>query len=117
MIDRPMLSFNEQKYIISQFPQNMKLCYENFNHSYPHVDQLFPHLSLLYYVNDSQGPTSIYEEKYTELPIENVGTTNFHLLKEVEPKKGRCVLFNGMHYHSSSTPATDKRCILNFDII
>jgi hypothetical protein len=28
-----MLSFNEQKYIISQFPQNMKLCYENFNHN------------------------------------------------------------------------------------
>lgn len=33
MIDRSMLSFNEQKYIISQFPQNMKLCYENFNHN------------------------------------------------------------------------------------
>ena len=33
MIDRTMLSFNEQKYIISQFPQNMKLCYENFNHN------------------------------------------------------------------------------------
>lgn len=33
MIDRSMLSLNEQKYIISQFPQNMKLCYENFNHN------------------------------------------------------------------------------------
>jgi len=28
-----MLSSNEQKYIISQFPKNMKLCYENFHHN------------------------------------------------------------------------------------
>jgi hypothetical protein len=83
----------------------------------PHVDMAYDHLVCLYYVNDSQGPTSIYEEKYTEIPMEKVGTTNFHLLKEVEPKKGRCVLFNGMHYHASSTSMTDKRCILNFDII
>jgi len=28
-----MLSSNEQKYVISQFPKNMKLCYENFHHN------------------------------------------------------------------------------------
>ena len=83
----------------------------------PHVDMAFDHLVCLYYVNDSQGPTSIYKEKLTEIPVENVGTTLFELLQEVEPKKGRCVFFNGMHYHASSSPITDKRCILNFDII
>jgi hypothetical protein len=83
----------------------------------PHVDMAYDHLVCLYYVNDSQGPTSIYKEKLTEISVENVGTTVFELLQEVEPKKGRCVFFNGMHYHASSSPINDKRCILNFDII
>lgn len=83
----------------------------------PHVDMAYPHLVCLYYVNDSQGPTSIYKEKLTEIPVEAVGLTTFNLLKKVQPKKGRCVFFNGMHYHSSSSPINDKRCILNFDII
>jgi hypothetical protein len=83
----------------------------------PHVDMAFNHLVCLYYVNDSQGPTSIYKQNYPTVSVEDVGKTEFTLLNEVEPKKGRCVLFNGMYYHSSSSPINDKRCILNFDII
>jgi hypothetical protein len=83
----------------------------------PHVDLRFSHLVCLYYVNDSQGPTNIYEQTFNELSTENVGSTEFILKQQVDPKKGRCVFFNGLHYHSSSSPNHSKRCVVNFDII
>jgi hypothetical protein len=84
-----------------------------------HIDLMTPHTVCLYYVNDSDGDTFIFDK--TSLDIQGrrdiFERTKFNVLKRVTPKKGRVVLFNGNRYHSSSGPTKDVRCIINFDII
>lgn len=63
----------------------------------------------IYYVNESDGDTLIYEGNKKE---------NLKLIKSISPKKGRLVLFNGNRYHSSSHPIKcDKRIIVNYNIV
>jgi len=71
----------------------------------PHVDYKFPHTTLLYYVNDSDGPTKIYNDQR-------------RVIKEVKPKKGRVLIFDGNYYHSSSGPVKSARRIaINFNFL
>ena len=82
----------------------------------PHVDADQPHLVALYYVNDSDGETVIYENKfegYDKVPM-------FKDLKEkqrVTPKAGRVVLFDGYYWHTSCQPEHNVRCIINYNLI
>jgi hypothetical protein len=87
----------------------------------PHVDQPNPHYAAIYYVNDADGDTYIYEKQFrpntesTYLP--NIDPTSLPILKRVAPKKGRIVIFNGLYYHSSSQPEYNARCIINFNFL
>ena len=83
----------------------------------PHVDLYYSHVVMLYYVNESDGDTVIYKEKYN-----GNGEAKYpsHLteLKRIKPKKGRLVVFDGLHYHASSNPRKNPyRCVINFDLI
>ena len=70
----------------------------------PHIDYPDPHIVMLYYVNDSSGPTIFYIRK-------------FEVKKEIIPKKGRILMFDGSIYHSSTPPITnDYRCVINFNL-
>jgi hypothetical protein len=70
----------------------------------PHIDSNDPHTVLLYYVNDSSGPTIFYDK-------------NFNVVNEISPKRGRIVVFDGSIYHSSSPPQTNThRCVINFNL-
>lgn len=70
----------------------------------PHIDFTHPHTVLLYYVNDSSGSTVFYDD-------------NLNIIDEVNPKKGRIVVFNGNVYHSSTPPqVNDFRCVINFNL-
>jgi hypothetical protein len=86
----------------------------------PHVDYYFPHYTLLYYVNDSDGDTILYNEKVETV---NFGKDpeypdRFSILDRVSPKQGRAVLFNGLHYHSSSLPkVSENRIAINVNFI
>ena len=74
----------------------------------PHIDFLCPHWTALYYVNDSDGDTVVYNEtksseQYTELTRSS-------------PRKGKIFIFNGKHFHSSSKPVNGyARCVLTFN--
>lgn len=70
-----------------------------------HIDLEMPHVVCLYYVNDCDGPTIIYEPRSNKIK------------KTIDPQKGRAVVFDGKYYHSSSNPTTTRRCIINFDIV
>jgi|TARA_B100002019_G_scaffold16250_1_gene12789 hypothetical protein len=78
----------------------------------PHVDYDYPHKTLLYYVNDSDGPTYFFNEKYD-------GTRKKLTIKEkVEPRQGRFIIFDGHRFHASSNPQYhDYRCVVNFNYI
>ena len=56
----------------------------------PHIDNNEPHHTMLYYAIDSDGPTEFYEGD--------------EVIKVVEPKMGRAVIFPGNIYHASSVP-------------
>ena len=82
------------------------------NHIHPpHVDMTIPHMVLLYYVNDSDGDTIIFNEKYCyeEIPTLTVD-------KVITPKAGSAIIFDGLTYHSSSSPKnTKERIVLNIN--
>ena len=70
----------------------------------PHVDMTDPHTVLLYYINDSSGPTTFYDN-------------DLKVVKEVEPRKGRILTFNGSMLHSSTPPTSNEyRSVINFDL-
>lgn len=85
---------------------------------FPHVDNDYKHLVLMYYVNDSDGDTIIYDEtKQDTLTAKDVMDNN-SILKTVTPKKGRMFLFNGDHWHSGSCPIESKnRVFINFNLM
>jgi hypothetical protein len=73
----------------------------------PHTDQEAPHYVCLYYVNDVDGNTIIFK-----------GMDDTQVLMEVEPKKGRLVVFDGnSNLHCSTTPTTGARAIVNLNLV
>jgi len=78
----------------------------------PHVDYPDKHYVMIYYVNDSDGDTVIYKQKYGQ---KRLWLTPY---KRVSPKAGRCILFDGSHYHSPSLPKKySARCVVNINLI
>jgi len=83
-------------------------------HDNIHVDVKYPHLVCLYYVNDSDGDTFMYNEVH-ELGSDSI-PSDFTLHSRHTPKQGNAVLFDGLRYHSSSKPKEhSKRIIVNID--
>lgn len=96
-----------------QVPLDSKFVKENNG---IHIDIPKEHYACIYYLNDSDGDTIIYDQTMhdTEAGSKNVEVT---VHKRVTPKQGRVVLFDGMRYHCSTQPKNGYRCIVNFDLI
>ena len=95
-----------------QLPLNLK----NRSLDAPHVDADVDHMVVLYYVNDSDGDTVIYEnlfEGYDKVPL----LKDLKEKKRVTPKAGRVVLFNGKHWHTSCQPEHNVRCVVNYNVV
>ena len=89
-----------------QFPLNKRKEFDN-----PHIDVSYEHLVVLYYVNDSDGDTYIFDKVLGDI------TGELNVIQQVTQKKGRVLMFNGNRYHSSSGPTENVRCIINFNLI
>jgi hypothetical protein len=76
----------------------------NLSYYEPHVDLPFQHTVVLYYVNDADGDTVLFDD-------------NNNIIKTVSPKKGRILMFDGNIKHSGGIPKHGPRCAVNFDII
>jgi hypothetical protein len=81
-----------------------------------HVDYAKPHKVLLYYVNDSDGDTIVLKQKYPFSHNRISGLTQGEVLQQISPKKGRVVMFDGSHFHSSTVPSKQLRCVINIDV-
>jgi len=76
----------------------------------PHADHgRIDAKSLIYYVNDSDGDTVIFKNRWTG---EDPGT--LEIAQRITPKAGSAVLFDSTLYHASSSPTTGVRSVLNF---
>lgn len=81
---------------------------ESYNR--PHVDHSRPDaMTAIYYVNDSDGDTVIFENDYTG---EDPGP--LRVTKRVTPKAGTLILFPSKLYHASSSPSKGVRSVINF---
>ncbi len=81
--------------------------FDKDSYHFPHVDQFDAKtISLLYYVNNSDGDTFLFDE-------EKLGNT-LTLKNRVSPVKNRAVLFESHRLHASSSPINSKfRCVIN----
>tara|TARA_B100000902_G_C27320257_1_gene923916 strand:- start:828 stop:1454 length:627 start_codon:yes stop_codon:yes gene_type:complete len=72
-------------------------------HNVPHVDypetSVGEHYTCLYYVNESDGPTVIFNEQQE--------SENYTIQNKCHPEKNKLMAFNGKNYHASSCP---KEC-------
>lgn len=76
---------------------------------FPHVDYEFPHKTLLYYVNDSDGDTVFYHQRFIDHEPKE-----FTVEMRNTPVANQAVLFDGLHYHSSGFPTKNsKRIAIN----
>jgi len=81
----------------------MQLPIQNKNeYNNKHIDSHLPHFVVLYYVNDSDGDTFLFDGP--------------EIRQRVSPKKNRAVIFDGSIYHASSNPNTTKRAVINFNV-
>jgi hypothetical protein len=85
--------------------------------NHPHIDLPYDHLVCLYYVNDNEAVTTLYKQTRHDTDMKDLARTDFEPLVKCTPKKGRCLFFNGKHYHSSSSPRDGARSIINFDLV
>ena len=70
----------------------------------PHNDLDIEHYNMVYYVNDTDAPTRLYKDD--------------KVFKEVQPKKGRALIFPGNIKHSSASPTqSNRRMILNYNFL
>ena len=86
----------------------------------PHVDFNTgqPYSTLVYYVNDSDGDTIIFDKIFN--PAEEIYNPVFAdplpELVRITPKKGSAIFFNGHRYHAGNYPITcSSRIVINFD--
>lgn len=88
----------------------------------PHVDWDESHMTALYYVNDADGDTVIYNEKYNptseKISYQYHSEADFTIQDTISPKADRMVFFDGLTYHSSSTPTeSPHRIVVNFNFL
>ena len=84
-----------------------------------HVNNEVPHLVLLYYVNDSDGDTILYDKTIDDIPFSVQYPDEYcdlNITHRVTPKKGRVLIFDGRHYHAPSSPTKSMRCIITIDL-
>lgn len=73
------------------------------SHNKPHYDQKENHFVGLYYVNDSDGDTWLFDK-------------DEKVMKRISPKKGRWLFFKGELLHAASHPINSwKRLAINID--
>jgi len=77
----------------------------------PHVDfDDIPHYSAVYYLNDSDGSTVIFNEKW--------GQDSLTIKETIEPKPNRLLLFDGSYLHTGYSPSRhNSRVLINSNYI
>jgi hypothetical protein len=84
-------------------------------HHNPHVDFYQPHYTALYFVNDADGDTFIFNETSEEVSLEQslayTAGQRFTVARRIAPKKGKMIGFEGKQYHASMHPTRSSHRI------
>jgi hypothetical protein len=76
----------------------------------PHCDHIRDDIkTLIYYVNDSDGDTVIYDEVWPEKEPKTI-------ISRITPKQGRLILLDSNRWHASTNPTESKaRSVININ--
>jgi len=91
--------------------------YNPNNHMHPpHIDIVnTEHIAAVYYVNESDGNTVLYNQRYTGNDY-SLFPEQLDILVEVEPKPNRLLVFDGSLIHTGHSPSKNNyRVIINSD--
>ena len=99
--------------VITKIRLNMLLNHKDIlknKYNTPHIDSKNKdNFSLIYYINDSDGDTVFFNERYGE-----VKTNKLSIYKKITPKKNKAVIFDGSCFHASTNPINfENRIIMN----
>jgi hypothetical protein len=92
------------------------------DYHHPHVDFYQPHHNALYYVNDADGDSIIFNETFEDvsqalLPA-YTAERKFTVAKRIAPKKGKMIGFDGARYHASMHPMqASHRIVIAFSFL
>ena len=109
------------RYKINQLKVADKIS-DEFDINGMHIDREQEHISIVYYVNDTDGDTHIYDTDLETMSgwnyiVRDKKFEHFTLNKRISPKKGRVVIFNGLLPHHSSYPTLQDRYVINFNTV
>jgi hypothetical protein len=88
------------------------------NHFHPphsDIDDKGKFCTLLYYLNDSDGDTYMFNQTYSNMPDFKDRIDELVITKRITPKANTAVIFDSTIIHTSSSPReTDRRMVINF---
>jgi len=114
------LGFTENHFIrIRSSMKSPKLGFTAENYNLPHVDYFFPHETMIYYLNDSDGDTRIFDQKFLQNKNDwDKEPDYFTTHARIAPKANRLLWISGSRYHTASNPIESKRrLILNVNLL
>lgn len=81
----------------------------------PHPDHPIPNtLTMVYYLNDSDGDTFVFEENYLENLNFEEKLDELKIEQRITPKANRAIIFDATQLHASSPPReTYRRVVIN----
>jgi hypothetical protein len=108
----PQIKFNHEVRVkYNLITRNVDSTPSNYNT--PHHDAQSNAYSIVYYCNDSDGDTFLFNEFYEG----KKNPEKLTIAKRIAPKKNRCVIFESNRMHASSSPVYSKdRRVINFVI-
>jgi len=96
------LEINNIDYLnIIRIKLNITPTHDEISQCPPHSDSKHPHLNFIYYINDAEGDTVLYNELADYKTI----FTNPTVFKSVTPERGKAILFDGRQFHAVTPPS------------
>lgn len=91
--------------------------YTNDHYNGPHIDRFDPHKTIIYYLNDSDGDTFIFDKEYDPNDKSTWHAVGPDVKERVTPiANSLYFLENGFTYHSGSNPvSTPRRITININ--
>lgn len=112
LLDSIIKKAGVSRYTIVRVKANLTTQHQFGNNHYqvPHVDTDPPSRTFVYYVNDSDGDTILFNERLGDK------FDKFTVKERCSPKKGDVYSFDGSHYHAGQFPTDKYRMVINFVI-
>jgi hypothetical protein len=78
--------------------------------AYPHVDDIAPHSVSLFYIDNADGDTILFDNFGPDM------NQDFKIHTKIRPEPNKLVIFNGSRFHSGNPPLTSrKRIVVNMN--